>query len=331
MRDAGDIREAMLRVLAEAGRPMGAAALAERLAVAEVQPRTVRYHLLQLDREGFTRRVSRRLGREITEAGRAVVREGAVVRRVGVMSSRIEGMAVAMDFSLATGVGTVIANIGLIGKAQLVRALEDMKHVFVRRLGMGGRIAVAREGEVLAGVTVPKGQVGVGTVSGATLQGLLLGRGVPMLARLGGVLEVRDGRPVRMVEVIEYAGTSLDPLELFIKAGLTQVRLCARTGSGRIGVSFREIPAMALDRLLAMRAGLDRHSLGGILAVGRPGQAVLEVPVAADKVGVVVAAGLNPLAALHEAGMGMVIHPLAGLADYRLFHSFQGWRERYAG
>ncbi|HMP33870.1 MAG TPA: NrpR regulatory domain-containing protein [Kiritimatiellia bacterium] len=320
-----------MRVLAEAGRPMGAAAVAERLAGAGIQPRTVRYHLLRLDREGFTRRVSRRLGREITEAGRVVVREGAVVRRVGVVSSRIEGMAVSMDFSLATGVGTVIANVGLIGKAQLVRALEDMKHVFVRRLGMGGRIAVAREGEVLAGVVVPKGQVALGTVSSATVQGLLLGRGVPMMARLGGVLEVKDGKPVRLVEVIDYAGTSLDPLELFIKAGLTQVRVCARTGSGRIGVSVREIPAAALDRFLAMRAGMDRHSLGGILAVGRPGQAVLDVPVAADRVGVVVAAGLNPLAALHEAGLGVALQPLAGLVDYRVFHSFQGWRERYAG
>ena len=152
-----------------------------------------------------------------------------------------------------------------------------------------------------------------------------------MVARLGGVLEMQDGKPVRLVEVIDYAGTSLDPLELFIKAGLTEVRACARTGSGRIGVSFREIPAAGLDRFLAMRAALDRHSLGGILAVGRPGQAVLEVPVAADKVGVVVAAGLNPLAALYEAGMGVVVTPLAGLVDYRLFHSFQGWRERYAG
>lgn len=329
--EARDIRMAVLRILEEVGRPLGAGAVAERLGEAEIQPRTVRYHLLRLDREGLTRCVNRRLGRVITEAGRQVLSGAAVVRRVGMMSARIDALGVSMDYSLASGEGTVVVNAALVRKTLLVRAMEDMKHVFVRRLGMGGRIAVAREGVSLAGLAATKEHVVLGTVSSATLNGVLWGRGIPVVSRFGGLLEMRDGQPVRFVEAIDYAGTSLDPLELFIKAGLTQVRACARSGTGRIGASFREIPAAALDRLLALRVELDRHALGGVLAVGRPGQPLLDIPVSTERVGLVLAAGLNPLAALHEAGILVELRSLCGLADYRTFHSFQEWRDRFAG
>ncbi len=332
MRDSvGDIRMAVLRVLAEAGRPLGAGAIAERLSVPDLQPRTVRYHLLRMDRDGWTRCVSRRKGRTITDAGRLVLGGEEVVRRVGMMSARIDALGMTMRFSVASGTGTLIANAGLIGKVQLARALEDMKHVFVRRLGMGGRIALVREGENFAGMAVPRGQVAVGTVSSATIHGLLLGSSIPVVARFGGLLEMRDGKPLRFVEAIDYAGSSLDPLELFIKSGLTRVRLCARSGSGVIGASFREFPAVALDKVLALRNAADRQSLGGVIAMGRPGQPLLDIPVAAERVGMVVVAGLNPLAALHEAGIAVELRPLHGVVDYALFQSFQVWRERFSG
>jgi len=274
MKQAGmmELKAAILRVLAEVGRPLGAGAIAERLSAEGIQPRTVRYHLLRMDREGLTRPVSRRRGREISDAGRRLLEGAEVVRRVGLMSAKIEALGVGMRFDVASGTGTVVVNTAMVRKGQLVRAMEDMKHVFVRRLGMGGRIAMAREGESLAGMVVPRDQVALGTVSSATMNGVLLGLGVPVSSRFGGLLELRDGRPERFVEAIDYAGTSMDPLELFIRAGLTQVRACSRTGSGVVGASFREFSAAALERVLAARADLDRASLGGVLAMGRPGQ-----------------------------------------------------------
>ena len=325
------IRQAILRVLSVVGRPVGAGVLADRLASTGLSPRTVRYHLLQLDREGLTRCVSRRRGREITDAGRRELDGVEVVRKVGVVAAKIDHLAFTMDFSVRTGKGQVVVNVGLIHKSWLMRAMEDMKQVFIRRFGMGGRIAVAREGEVLAGMLVPRDQVAVGVVSSVTIDAVLLHEGVPVRARFGGLLEVRDSQPVRFVDLIEFGGTSMDPLELFIKADKTRVRPCCRGGTGIIGASFREIPASALDRVIALRGEMERHSLGGILAMGRPGQALLDIPVAEDRVGLVVAAGLNPIAALHEAGGRVSIQSMAGVADYGLFHSFQDWRDRYRG
>lgn len=321
--------QSILRALDEVGRSAGAGVLSERLAASGLSPRTVRYHLLQMDREGLTRFVSRRQGREITDRGRRELARVEVVRKVGVISARIEMLGFAMDFTVATGTGTVITNVGMIHKSQLLRAMEDMKHVFIRRLGMGGRIAIIREGESIAGITVPRDQMAIGTVSSVSIDGILLRSGVPVRARFGGLLEIRDSQPMRFVDLIEYGGTSLDPLELFIKAGRTSVRTCARGGTGTVVASFREFPALALDRVLKAGSDMERHSLGGIIALGRPGQPVLDIPVAEDRVGMVVIAGLNPIAALHEAGAPVSIVSMAGLADYGIFHSFQEWRDRY--
>ena len=41
---------------------------------------------------------------------------------------------------------------------------------------------------------------------------------------------------------------------------------------------------------------MKRLGLGGIMLFGRPGQPLLEIPVAPGRVGVVVVGGLNPLA-----------------------------------
>jgi repressor of nif and glnA expression len=76
---------------------------------------------------------------------------------------------------------------------------------------------------------------------------------------------------------------------------------------------------------------MDRHSLSGLLALGRPGQPLLNIPVATDRVGVVMAAGLNPVAAIHENGPMVGFQPMAGVVDYRRFRSFQEWRDRFSG
>jgi repressor of nif and glnA expression len=57
----------------------------------------------------------------------------------------------------------------------------------------------------------------------------------------------------------------------------------------------------------------------------------LNIPVATDRVGMVMAAGLNPVAAIHENGPMVGFQPMAGVEDYRRFRSFQEWRDRFSG
>jgi repressor of nif and glnA expression len=70
MRDKSDkTKAAILKALHDIDGPAGASRINEALAGGglNLQPRTVRFYLLQLDRDGLTRFVSRRRGRELTE------------------------------------------------------------------------------------------------------------------------------------------------------------------------------------------------------------------------------------------------------------------------
>ena len=325
------IKLAILKVLQDLDAPAGAARIVRNLSShgANLQPRTIRFYLLQMDHDGLTKPVSRRMGRELTAKGRDELAHANIIEKVGFIASRIDALGYRMTFRNSVGVGTIITNISMIEKGYLVRALEYMNPVFGKKLGMGSRLAIAREGEQLAGVKVPKGMAMLGTVCSVTVNGIMLSERIPVTSRFGGLLEMRDGKPVRFVELIEYRGTTIDPLEFFINANMTRVRECAKTGSGMIGASFREVPSVALDEVRRIAREMERHGLGGILALGKPNQPLLDIPVAEGLSGMIVLGGMNPMAALHEAGAKVTIQSLAGLEDFGSFQPFQALRNRY--
>jgi repressor of nif and glnA expression len=315
---------AILKALHEAGGPAGAVRIMDRLRATgvQLQPRTIRQYLLGLDKEGLTRPVSRRRGREITDRGREEVAHANVVEKVGFVAAKVDELGYRMSFDNDGGRGTIIANAALIDRRGLAMALKEIRPVFASGLGMGTRLTLAQAGEELGGVPVPDGQVGIGTVCSVTVNGIMLKEGIPVTSRFGGLLEMRDGNPIRFVELIEYEGTTLDPLEAFIRAGMTQVRECARTGSGMVGASFREIPSVAVGEVRRLRRELERRGLGGILAVGDPNRPLLDIPVGEGRAGMVVVGGLNPVAAVHESGIRLTAHSLAGLEEFREFQTY---------
>jgi HTH-type transcriptional regulator, global nitrogen regulator NrpRI len=324
---------AILKAIQDFDGPAGAARIAQRLEADgyDLQPRTIRFYLLQLDREGLTHTVSRRKGRALTARGRDELAHANVADKVGFVASKIDALGYRMTFRNGTGKGTIIANIATVRPDYLVRALEYMKQVFVRRLSMGTKLAIAREGQTIAGLKVPRDRIALATVCSVTLNGIMLSERIPVTSRFGGLLEMREGRPARFVELVEYRGTTIDPLEFFINAGMTRVRECARSGSGIIGASFREIPTVALDEVKAVVREMERHGLGGLLMIGRPNRPLLDIPVSEGRTGMIVVGGLNPIAALHEAGADVKLQSLAGLEDFNSFLPFQLLRDRFPG
>jgi HTH-type transcriptional regulator, global nitrogen regulator NrpRI len=325
------IRQSILRVLQDVQGPAGAAKIAKVLLTegVDLSPRTIRFHLLQMDREGLTKFISRRRGRELTSRGRDELAHGNVIEKVGFIAAKIDGLGYRMTFRNSEGRGAIIANVATIPSDYLARAIETMKPVFARRLGMGDRIAVAREGQTLGGLRVPRGMVALGTVCSMTVNGIMLAERIPVTARFGGLLEVREGKLVRFLELLEYRGTTIDPLEFFIHAKMTRVRQCATTGTGVIGASFREVPSVALEDVHRISRQMERHGLGGILTIGRPNQPLLNIPVTEGRAGMIVVAGLNPFAAMYESGAQVTVRSLMGLEDYSLFSPFQALRDRF--
>jgi len=295
---------AILRALQGRQKPVGATRISKEIRTYgfHLSQRTVRYYLAWADRQGLTKKQGRR-GRVITPAGIREVRDSFVYEKVGLVESRIDELSYRMSFSLNRLAGTIILNISTVGAGDLGRAVKQIVPIFQAGLGMGRMLIVREPGSQLGDLFVPKDKVAIGTVCSVTVNGVLLREGIPVASRFGGLLEMKDRKPVRFTQLINYDGTTLDPLEIFIKGKMTTVAKVAKTGSGIIGASFREIPSAATARAEKLRRKLEEIGLGAILVIGKPGQPLLDIPVGEGRTGMIVLPGLNPVAACEEAGI----------------------------
>ncbi len=307
---------AILRILDEADRPLGSTKIARALRAAgiDLKQRMVRNYLEAADEAGLTVNLGRR-GRRITERGRDELSRAVVIDHVGFVDARADELAYKMSLDLPRRAGTVILNVSTVAATQLADARRIAEEVVQAGYGMGVYGTVAAAGETLAGFRVPEGEAALGTVCAITLNGLLYREGIPVEAKFGGLLECRQGEPVRFTHAIHYAGTTLDPLEVFIKAGMTNVLGVVRDGDGVVGASFREIPAAALPRAERLIEQVQRAGLAGLVRVGDPNRPLMEIPVGQGRAGIVVTAGLNALAAVQEAGIPTKNQALARLCD----------------
>jgi len=115
---------------------------------------------------------------------------------------------------------------------------------------------------------------------------------------------------------VHYGGTSLDPVEVFIKSGATSVALAVSKGTGVVGASFREVPSVAREHVISEIEKAKPWGVSGLVAIGNPSSPLFEVEVGPGRCGLVIAAGLNPVAAAEEAGIPTSSHALTALYPY---------------
>jgi hypothetical protein len=192
-----------------------------------------------------------------------------------------------------------------------------MKPAFAAGLCVSDLVAVAKEGERLGEITVPDGKIGLATVCSIVINGSLLKAGVPIDSRFGGILQVKNHQPLRFVELIHYAGSSLDPSEVFIRARMTSVREVTTSGNGEILANFREIPAFCRPTAEEVIAKLKEAGLGGLLLMGNISEPVCEIPVELNRLGMILLGGLNPVAAAEEAGIEAENHAMSTVTEYQ--------------
>lgn len=307
----------ILKVLSESQEPLGARVIARRLRDLGVylSERAVRYHLKLMDERGLTRLVSRD-GRLITQSGADELNNALVRDKVGFALSRIELLAFRTEFDWEKHSGTIPVNISFFPKSKFSKALQAMKPVFDAGICVSDLVAVAEEGEQLGELFVPSGKIGLATVCSIVINGTLLKAGIPMDSRFGGILQVRNHQPLRFVELIHYAGSSLDPSEVFIRARMTDVTGVARAGNGKILANFREIPALCRPIAEKVIAKLKEAGLGGLLLMGNTSEPVCEIPVDLNRIGIVLLGGLNPVAAAEEVGIEADNRAMSTVIEY---------------
>jgi len=313
----------ILRVLSDSQKPLGVRVIGRRLKDhgVDLSERAVRYHLKLMDERGLTRLVGRD-GRLITELGVEELGNALVRDKVGFAIGRIELLAFRTNFNWGEGMGLVPVNVSFFPMGKFDKALQIMKPVFAEGLCVSDMVAVASEGEQLGELIVPQGKVGLATVCSIVLNGTLLKAGVPMDSRFGGILQIRNHSPLRFVELIHYAGSSLDPSEVFIRARMTSVRNVVKRGEGKILANFREIPALCRPIAEEVVAKLKEVGFGGLIVVGNTSEPVCEIPVELNRIGMVLLGGLNPIAAAEEAGIEADNHAMSTVMEYQSLINF---------
>lgn len=247
--DALDVERkitAILKVLSNSSAPLGGRLISQRLKQQgiELSERTVRYHLKLMDERGLSHCANRMDGRLIAEPGLGELRSALVCDKVGFVVSKIELLSCLTTVDLEKCDGRVPIDVSLFHKADFDSALDIMDRIFRANLSISNVICIALEGEVLGDVIVPVNMVGFATVSNIVVNGILLKAGVPITPKFGGLLQRRHGEAIRFVDLIEYEGLTLDPLEIFIAGRMTNVVSASMDGGGKFlpaFMKFREL------------------------------------------------------------------------------------------
>jgi repressor of nif and glnA expression len=315
---------AILKVLQDSKEPLGARIIAQRLKSygIELGERAVRYHLKIMDERGLTRLIGRD-GRLITDTGAEELKSALVRDKVGFAISRIELLAFRTNFDPNRRAGLVPVNVSYFPEEKFTDALEIMKPIFERGLCVSDLVSTARAGEKIGDAIVPKGKIALATICSIVINGTLLKAGIPMDSRFGGIIEIKNHTPLRFVELINYAGSSMDPSEVFIRARMTSVLEVAKKGEGKLLANYREIPALCRPIVESVVAQMKEVGIGGLLMMGNASEPVCEVPVELNRIGIVLIGGLNPIAAAEEAGIEADSHAMSTLVNYQSLTSIK--------
>ncbi len=230
-------------------------------------------------------------------------------------STKIEDLMFRTSFDPVTMEGDVIVNLSIIGSRD-IEAVLDVYGVAMRSgLSVSPFVKVINEGERIGNVQIMKDHLGIATVCSITIDGVLLKGGVMINPRFGGVVQIRDGQPVRFTDVVTYASTTIDPLEVLMSQDITSVSRMLQTGSGKILANLREAPMIARDDIDHILSDMMEAGISGIMDVGEPNSRILDVPVERDHLGVVVIGGTNPMAMAKEYGFNIYTNAMSTLID----------------
>lgn len=308
---------AILSILDTQNEPIRTAGIAGGLALKgmEISERTVRHYLKRLDADGFTVNGTAR-GRVITEKGRAELHRGFAVHSGAFISDRINRLSRTADFNPETLRGGVIMNVSLVPEEKADQALEVLDEVFSSPYALCDRVAFAGSGTRIGDTRVPGGMTAIGTVCSITMNAVFMRAGIPVRPRVGGIVEVIGRKPARFQSFISYEHSSVAPLETFIRGGRTSVLDTLSTGDGCVLGSFREIPGEGLfaSRRIAQR--LQQCGFRNTTLYGYAFKPLLGISVTEGMVGLVDLGGLNPAAALAEAGLSVNTRAMAAIHEF---------------
>ena len=297
----------ILRILSTQDKPTGSKLIADELRNKgfNLGERAVRYHMQILDEKGYTERMGYS-GRRITDRGREKLEKGLIYDQVDFIHSKFEEMIYLTDFNYMEQKGNVVVNTSTIYNEESIKILED---IFKSGLSVSPYVNLNKVGN--------RDEIEVTTICGTTIDGILLNEGIPSQLQYGGLLEIKDSKPLKFTELISYKKTSLTPLDAFSDSNLTSVLDVINKGNGIIPANFRLVPGVSRQRTIEIIDRLDKIGIGGVIGISEEGKDLLGLPVPDGMVGICITGGITPFCALKEKNHDIDIKIAEEIRDFK--------------
>lgn len=199
---------------------IGARKIADALRIKgyEMSERVIRRYLSVLDAKGFTKKEGY-AGRKITALGLEELKEAQIEDRLSYISQKIENLMYKTTFDPKKREGGVVINLSLLKEKDLEKALAIIRHVVENGYALSPYLKIFQEeGAIDRRIfKIPPGFVGIATLCNATIDGVLLKRGIPVEVKYSGVLEIKKDNVIIDMEAIRYNGTTIDPVKIFME------------------------------------------------------------------------------------------------------------------
>lgn len=285
----------ILRILKEHPEPMGAKRLSELMAEHGfvLSDRAVQYYLRSLDEMGFTEKIGNR-GRILTQSGIAEIENALVGERIGFVISKLERLAVRTTFDPQSGTGDVAYNLSIVPDTEVDRVRKAFDAVIAAGCGFFDAYAITDTDP-----RIPEGHTGFITVCSVTMDGVFQRQGIPVEMKYGGRIAITPGEPTRFLDLIAYRGTSIDPLQLFIAAGLTSVHAYVTTGDGIALANIRQVPLPAQKKVEEIVAAM--RSVGFVFPLVT-GEQIFNLQAEPYRLSIASFSGMNLIAHAVEEG-----------------------------
>jgi repressor of nif and glnA expression len=316
------VKIGILRILSESNSPVGSTTITRELVKRGlfINERTVRNYLKSLEQKGLVSSHGKN-GRSITETGLQELVGSLTYQRLDFVLTRYLSLAYSVTFTPRSNRGRVVANVTLLDKNHLEKALGVLNSLKDAKLLLAPYLKIIDEEESYENISVDKGKTALLTVCNLTVDGILIRSGIPIILKYGGILQFVNKTPVRFVELMSYEGTTVPPLEVFTYSNMTSITNFLKTGSGMIPANYREIPKEAREKVESILSELSSIGWKTLSIIGLPEEPLLGIPVSAGRCGVSIVSGVTPTATLREIGLNVEVfapHCLAKIEDMKL-------------
>ncbi len=225
-----------------------------------LEPRTIRYHLTNLEKRGFLRRYGNR-GAALTDRGVAEARMLFVFDRIGGLAMETERLSLECDYSAATGRGSIMVNTLVVDEVKVQRALHILKKVAESGVVLSSKVGLLNPGQRMWNCEVPEGKKLLIGVSSRNYDILLQQARIPTETSATVLLRMEKGSPRGMIDVISHSGTTLSPGELLIRGKYTSVSDVVETGRGLVTAAIKTFPSAYFDEVSEIFEASDRGLL----------------------------------------------------------------------